>query len=327
MKTKYKIGGLLLASLLLTACGGSSGEEERVLVGETKCVVSDTDKETNQARVHILSDIARANYVFANKINVPLISGTAQDGYILLDGGKYQVKVCEDEREKYCGRSSRVLVSTNLQESLYKRHTLEGKTGGMSTNNQKIIYGTRTGEIYSLDLKSDVSTYLFDMGSRIGGVAHIKGDTYYVSSTTTGAIYKIDIKKSQKKEVGNVTFPDGLDFYNSKLYSVTNDVSGLLTIFNDSEEKIGRFSTGITDIVGIAHSKKFLYILSEDGNIFQLNATTGKSEQIFNNDNLFTKGNNYNGLEAITIVNNKIYVSYIDNETLYEINLNLEDYE
>ena len=114
---------------------------------------------------------------------------------------------------------------------------------------------------------------------------------------------------------------------NNRIYAVTNDRSNILSIFDLDGKKMGTLATGVPDITGITHTNKYLYILSEDGNIFQVDSTTGKSNKIFTNDNLFTRGNNNQGLEAITILNNYIYVSYIDDVSIYKIDINLNDYE
>jgi hypothetical protein len=89
--------------------------------------------------------------------------------------------------------------------------------------------------------------------------------------------------------------------FNNKIYTITDDRSGVSSIWSLDGSKIGTLNTSISDIVGI-------------------------SQKLFNNG-LFSGGNVSNGLEAITILNDKIYVSYIDDESIYLIDIDLSQYE
>ena len=162
---------------------------------------------------------------------------------------------------------------------------------------------------------------------RISGITYNGNNNYFYSGAYDKGIYNLNLNDSSQRRIASSNFPDGLDLYKNKLYVVSNDRSGILTILNTDGEQLSTLNTGISDITGITHTDDFLYILSEDGEIFQTNPTTGKSIKIFVNNNLFEAGNNNNGLEAITILNKKIYVSYINDTSIYLINIDLAQYE
>lgn len=322
------IGATVVA---FTACGGggSTGETVQQLEGNLTITIVKVDKQANTARIHIVTDINEAAYVFDNNKLISMDEGTVSDGYIIIRSGKHLIKVCSDEPGIICSFEQGILVSHNVDADAYKKYNIEESSGGLTTDGNQLIYGTNNGSIYSLDLGSEESSLLVEASdnSRVGGLTYFDANTYYFSNTDTGYIRKIHIDDSSIINIATLPFPDGLDLFNQKLYAVTTDRSGLLTIMDLKGNKKGTLETNIPDITGIAHTAKNLYILSEDGNIFQVNPNTGASNQIFTNDNLFTKGNNNNGLEAITILNNYVYVSYIDDVSIYKIDIDLLDYE
>ena len=322
------IGATVVA---FTACGdgGNTGEEVQQLEGNLTITIDNVDKQTNTARIHIVTDINEAAYVFDNNKLTSMDEGTVSDGYIIIRSGKHLIKVCSDEPGVICSFEQGILVSHNVDADTYQKYNIEETSAGLTTNGNQLIYGTMSGNIYSLDLGSKKSSLLVETldNSMIGGLTYFNANTYYFSRTFGGNIGKIDISNNTSEDIARLPFPDGLDLFNQKLYVVTNDSSGLLTILDLDGKKTGTLKTNIPDITGIAHTAKNLYILSEDGNIFQVNPNTGESNQIFTNDNLFTKGNNNYGLEAITILNNYLYVSYIDDVSIYKIDINLLDYE
>jgi hypothetical protein len=317
----------LVMMFTISGCGGGNGSV-KVLDGNFTVTLVQTDKQTNTAKLHIVSTVEEALYVFSNNLRITLDSGTISDGYVTVKSGINNIKLCSDDKSNKCSYESKVLVSTSLNARVYKKYILENESAGLTTKGNKLIYGAENGNIYSLDLNSESSNYLYNTGSSlIGGLTFIKNNSFYFSQTFKGAIYKLDIDKGNHAKISSLPFPDGLDYYKSELYSVTNDRSGIITIMDREGKKIRTINTRISDLTGIAHSDNYLYVLSEDADIYQVNSKTGKSYRIFTNDNLFTEGNSNNGLEAITILNDKIYVSYIDDQSIYEININLKDYE
>jgi hypothetical protein len=310
--------------------GGSKSTSDAVkLDGNVTVNIEKIDKQTNQAQIHIVTDIGEANYVFDKNKVIPMDKGTVQDGYIILRSGQHYIKVCADEPGKICSFEQGILVSHNVDAKAYKKYSIEAPSAGLTHNGSNLIYAGNDGNIYAFDLSLESSTILVSTGgnSWSGGLAYINDTTYYLSKTFERTIGKIDTSTGKIDILAKTNFPDGLDVMDNKIYAVTNDSSGELSIFDLEGKKTGTLSTTIPDITGITHSSKYLYILSENGNIFQVNATTGKSNKIFTNDNLFTKGNNLQGLEAITILNNYIYVSYIDDIGIYKIDINIKGYE
>lgn len=323
---------LFIGLVMFNGCGENGGKgtpETEKLEGNVTVTIVKVDKQANQARVHIVTDINKANYVFDNNKIIPIDEGTVQDGYIIIRSGQHYIKVCSDKPGTICSFQQGILVSHNVDAEKYKKYSIETTAGGLTNDGSKLVYGGNDGNLYQYDLSSKTSTVLASTNdnSWLGGLVYIDKNTYYFSKTYERSIRKINISTGKMDSLTGTNFPDGLDVFNNKIYAVTNDSSGLLTVFDMSGKKLSTLATNISDVTGITHTRKYLYVLSEDGNVFQVNATTGKSQKIFTNDNLFTRGNNNQGLEAITILNNYVYVSYIDDVSIYKIDINLNDYE
>ena len=320
---------LFIGLIIINGCGGNRKDKNRNLEGNVTISIQKIDKQTNKARIHIVTDINEASYVFDNNKIIPIEEGTVQDGYIIIYSGRHYIKVCKDKPGTICSFEQDILVSHNVDAEKYKKYAIEITSGGLTNDGSNLIYGGSDGNIYKYDLSSTKSTVLASTGntSWTGGLTYVNKTTYYFSKSNQRTINKINISTEKINTIARTNFPDGLDIFNNRIYAVTNDSSGILSIFDLEGKKIDTLSTTIPDITGISHTNKYLYILSEDGNIFQVDSTTGKSNKIFTNDNLFTQGNNYQGLEAITILNNYIYVSYIDDVSIYKIDINLKEYE
>ncbi len=323
---------LFIGFFILNGCGGGNSVEntkKKILEGNLSIKIEKVDKQTNEAKIHIVTDINEANYVFDNNKTVQIAEGTVHDGYIILKAGRHYIKVCSDKPGTICSFEQGILVYHNVEADKYKKYPIEVSSGGLTNDGKYLVYGGVDGNIYTYDISTKNSTPLISVNdnSIISGLAYLNKNTYFFSRAYKRSISKINITTGEVNPFANTSFPDGLDIFKNKIYTVTADVSGVLTIFNLNGKKIGTLSTSIPDITGITHSNKFLYILSEDGNIYQVDPSNGKSWKIFTNDNLFTKGNNYQGLEAITILNNYIYVSYMDDVSIYKIDINIKDYE
>jgi len=329
--TKNILVSFLIGLLVMNGCGGggNSTSNEVKLDGNVTISIETIDKKSNKAKIHIVTDIGEANYVFDNNKIVTMDEGTVHDGYIILQSGRHYIKVCSDEPGRICSFEQGILVSHNVDAEAYKKYSIETPSSGLTNDGSKLVYAGNDGNIYTFDLSSESSTVLVSTGGKswTGGLAYVNDTTYYFSKSYEKTIGKIDTSTGKIDHLAKTNFPDGLDVVNNKIYAVTNDSSGELSVFDLEGKKTATLSTTIPDITGITHTSKYLYILSENGNVFQVDATTGESNRIFTNDNLFTKGNNQQGLEAITILNNYIYVSYIDDIGIYKIDVNLKDYE
>jgi len=244
--------------------------------------------------------------------------------WLSLDGSAYK---------KYCNA---VLVtegklSTPLELDLYHQIPIQEASAGMDNNGTHIFYVTQSGLLYALDSEGN-STQIAVLTNNylVNGLDYYSKNIFYYTYTIPYTGYymeRVDLNSSTIDPLSVTQFPDGLDIYKDEIYSVTYDLSGIVTIFDINGTYLREIDTQIDDIVGIAHSEYFLYILSEDGDVYQTQPQTGESKRIFNNDNLFEKGNNNRGLEAITVLNNYIYLSYIDDSSIYQIDVNLSQYE
>ncbi len=266
------------------------------------------------------------------------------DGYLfdeeMLFGSEFCMEGCQVELsqdgsyyKKYCEGNlvAQGKLSTPLDATFYRKIPIKAPSAGMDNNATHILYATQKGELYALEMNEYNSSLITNLTDNylVNGLAY-HDRLYYYSFTIPKVGYemeRIDLNGSLIAPMQTTPFPDGLDIYEDKIYSVTHDVSGEVTIFDLNGSYLGALESGIDDIVGIAHTRYFFYILSEDGDIYQTLPHTGESKRIFNNDNLFEKGNNNYGLEAITVLNDYIYISYINDSAIYKIDLNITQYE
>ena len=348
-----------------------SQDEEDVVIGVRDFEYKiENNNENGSSYVHISSTVTNgSDFLFYDNNEIKnLDSGTVSDGYVTLGIGKHIIKICEaNSEQKNCSLEKDIIVSKQLESSDYSRIPINNRSGGLTNDgSSNLVYGTTDGKIYSVNPNNQSSNYIGDVGNKIGGLSAYeeqpsdsdntcpegyvctsgfagdvssdygdsKGTQFIVyTDPTTGNIYYADIDKKKSNRIASTPFPDGLDVVGDKIYVVTNDNSGVLTIFSyrpdnqDMGRELGKLDTGIDDIVGISHSDNFLYILSESGKIYQTDIDTGESIEIFNNDNLFGGDNSTGGLEAITILNNRIYISYINDSSIYAIHADLRDYE
>ncbi len=207
---------------------------------------------------------------------------------------------------------------------------MKGAGQGMTNDGVNIIYGTNDGKIHSINPVTGKITYLYNTGEKINGLAYRNNGEYFYSSLSSKTINALNIDNNTSEVISNTAWPDGLDLYRDKIYVVTANRNGNLTILNTNGEEYGSIDTGIDDIVGITHTDRFLYILAESGDIYQTDSETGVSNLIFINENLAEHSDGVLGLEAITILNNYIYISNVsteDDSSIYKIDINLSDYE
>ncbi len=207
---------------------------------------------------------------------------------------------------------------------------MKGAGQGMTNDGVNIIYGTNDGKIHSINPVTGKITYLYNTGEKINGLAYRNNGEYFYSSLSGGTINALNIDNNTSKVVSKTAWPDGLDFYKDKIYVVIENYNGNLAILDTNGVEYATIDTGIDDIAGITHTEKFLYILAESGDIYQTDSETGVSNLIFINENLTEHIDGVLGLEAITILNNYIYLSNVSteiNSSIYKIDINLSDYE
>ena len=208
---------------------------------------------------------------------------------------------------------------------------IEQSAHAMTNDGSNLVYGTIDGLMYSLNVNTGVSTFVYDVGYGtnllIGGLTYIGDGQYFYSSVRENTIYRLNVNTGEKNAVTKINFADGIDVFNRKIYSVTYNKNDLLTIFDMFGKELFTLHTGIDDMVAIAHSDKYLYILSEDGDVYQTNSETGESHMIIPNNDMFQGGDSFGGVEAIDVLNNHIYLSNVNDSTVYRVNTDIHEFE
>ncbi|HFS85337.1 MAG TPA: hypothetical protein ENK72_01825, partial [Epsilonproteobacteria bacterium] len=117
----------------------------------------------------------------------------------------------------------------------YRAIPIANSAHAMTNNGRNLVYGTVDGLIYSLNPNTGNSTFLYDVNTHIpdiliGGLAYIGGSQYYYSAAHASTINRLDIESGTSEEIAGGLFPDGIDLYHNKIYSVTDDRSEVLTV-------------------------------------------------------------------------------------------------
>ena len=217
-------------------------------------------------------------------------------------------------------------------QSAYATFIIEESAHAMTNNGIELVYATIDGLLYSLNPATGVSTFIYDVNPfndnlLIGGLSYIGNNQYYYSPVRDNTVNRLNIATDEAEVIADIKFADGLDFYNNKIYTVTYNQSGILTVLDMDGTELYTLDTGIDDMVGVAHSDRYLYILSESGDIYQTNSETGKSQLIIENEDLFETGESFGGVEAIDVLNNYIYLSNVNDSTVYRINQDIRTFE
>jgi len=307
---------------------GWAGSIEPLWRDELHYWIETYNSERDTAQVHfIMEDWNSSDQLMVDDAVATLDSGSINDGYLTLANGRHAFKACDVDDPTVCSETFWVDVARAFDAQAYQKISILETTHGMSHNGEDLLYGTISGKIYRLDLENNESILVHDVQEKISGLIYLDEENYYYSNVETHLINRVNVTIGVKTPIASLFFPDGLDIYNDHLYSVAEDQNGTLLVFDLAGNQTGILKTSIDDIVGIAHTDNFLYVLSEDGHIYQVNPTTAEVAKVFSNTNQFSGGNTYFGLEGITILNNTIYLSYVDDTSIYKIDLDITQYE
>jgi len=217
-------------------------------------------------------------------------------------------------------------------DSAYSTFTIEAPAHAMTNNGSELIYATIDGLLYSLNPATGVSTFLYDVNPfndnlLIGGLSYIGDNQFFYSPVRDNTVNRLNIATDEAAVIADIKFADGLDVYNNKIYTVTYNKSGMLTVLDMDGAELYTLETDIDDMVGVAHSDRYLYILSESGDIYQVDSENGRSQLIIENEELFETGESFGGVEAIDVLNNHIYLSNVNDSTVYRINQDVRTFE
>ena len=217
-------------------------------------------------------------------------------------------------------------------DSAYSTFTLEAPAHAMTNNGSELIYATIDGLLYSLNPATGVSTFLYDVNPfnddlLIGGLSYIGNNQFFYSPVRDNTVNRLNIATDEAAVIADIKFADGLDVYNNKIYTVTYNKSGMLTVLDLDGTELYTLETDIDDMVGVAHSDRYLYILSESGDIYQVDSENGRSQRIIENQDLFETSESFGGVEAIDILDSHIYLSNVNDSTVYRINQDIRTFE
>jgi outer membrane protein assembly factor BamB len=240
-------------------------------------------------------------------------NGTVDDGD--------QNETIEEEIEK---------VDTPIRPE-YTSFPIENGAHALTNNGRYLVYGTINGLIYSLDVETGNSEFLFDLNDDIpniliGGLAYIGDNEYYYGAAHNSTIRQLNIVTGASHILADSIFPDGIDYFNGYIYSVTNNMDDRLTVFDTDGNIVTRISTGIEDFVAITHSDRYLYILSEEGDIYQVDPDTGDSHMVVNNTE-FEGGDSFGGVEGLDLLDHHLYMTNVNDSTIYRVEIDVRAFE
>lgn len=213
----------------------------------------------------------------------------------------------------------------------YTSYILEDAAHALTNNGKDLVYGTVNGLIYSFNIRTEESTFLYDLNNNIpdlliGGLAYIEGNQFFYGAAHKAEINRLDISTGISQTITTQIFPDGIDLYKDKIYSVTNNRDNRITVIDLNGNVLDRLSTSVDDFVAIAHTENYLYILSEDGDIYQVNPNTGESHMVVDNSG-FQEGDSFGGVEGLDIFDHHFYMTNVDDSKLYRVEVDVRAFE
>jgi outer membrane protein assembly factor BamB len=236
---------------------------------------------------------------------------------------------------RYAGRdnlpedTSEIRKAKNLPVTATFAHIkIKTPAHALTNNGRELVYATVDGFLYTLDPVTGKSKKLYDIepdtaNLLIGGLSHIEKNRYYYSSIHEHIIRRIDHDNGKTERKAHIGLADGFDLFDDKIYSITHDQNDTLTVYDKDGEKPYTLSTGIDDMVCIAHSDIYLYVLSEECNVFQVDAKTGKSRLVVRTEDNFERRDSFGGAEAIDIFKNHIYLSNVDDSSICQSDIDI----
>ena len=123
------------------------------------------------------------------------------------------------------------------EDSAYSTFLLEAPAHAMTNNGSELIYATIDGLLYSLNPATGVSTFLYDVNPfndnlLIGGLSYIGNNQFFYSPVRDNTVNRLNIATDEAAVIADIKFADGLDVYNNKIYTVTYNKSGMLTVLD-----------------------------------------------------------------------------------------------
>jgi len=215
-------------------------------------------------------------------------------------------------------------ISDVLYNDSYIKHTTEILSLSLTNDGSNIIFGDTKGVIYKYSPITKKTQILFNVNMFINSI-ELVGDILYIGNMYKKEIQKYSYPNGEYLGVEeSITFPDGLGVKDSMLYSMQNDKSGVLRLIDINSDKRYTLNTTVPDPVGITYHNNSLYILDESGDIYRYNFTNTNVSKIFTNTKFNTTSDaRSTGLEGITILDGKIWVSFVNDGNLYELNVEL----
>ncbi len=213
----------------------------------------------------------------------------------------------------------------------YSIYPVENGAHALTNNGSELVYGAIDGIIYSLDVETGSSEYLYDLNTDIpniliGGLAHVEGTQYLYGAAHNSTIRHLDVETGESYILTDGVFPDGIDIFSGMIYSITDNGSDVLTVFNMDGSKRGTISTGVNDMVAIAHSERYLYILAENSDVYQVDPNTGDSRLVVDNYG-FEEGDSFGGVEGLDILDNHMYMTNVNDNSIYRIEVDVRAFE
>ena len=213
----------------------------------------------------------------------------------------------------------------------YSIYPAENGAHALTNNGSELVYGSIDGIIYSLNVETGSSEYLYDLNTDIpniliGGLAHVEGTQYLYGAAHNSTIRHLDIETGESYILTDSVFPDGIDIFSGMIYSITDNGSDVLTVFNMDGSKRGTISTGVNDMVAIAHSERYLYILAENSDVYQVDPNTGDSRLVVDNYG-FEEGDSFGGVEGLDILDNYMYMTNVNDNSIYRIEVDVRALE
>jgi hypothetical protein len=194
------------------------------------------------------------------------------------------------------------------------------RVNAMASNGDLLYYATRdNGSVFEYNTLTESLSLLFVIGNQnVNSMAYENGN-FYFGLTADDRIIKTDsTNTSPSVIVQNINFPDGMGHYDGHIYVVQENDDGNFLVVDTNGNTIRTLVTTVPDTVSIAAHNDSLYVLSESNDIYEVSPVTGTTNLLFDNP-ISESTDGSLGFEGMAIVNGTVWLSRIDDNSVYTV--------
>ena len=144
------------------------------------------------------------------------------------------------------------------------------------------VYGIVSGLIVSIDISNGTTTNVVNHGlNQVKGMTMAPDGTMYVVNGN-GILHSVDMTSGTATSIGSVggTPAGGMTWHNGEAYLYTTASGGKLVKVDVSDYQVTTVATNTGAMTGLASTNGKLVAVNEDGEMFEINPSTGAATEL-----------------------------------------------